>query len=302
MARKYLTTAELEEIANASDFYDDIEDEMISESEDVILEDVLDSTNNSTDTGEESDADIDQGENILAKDGTVWSKNKPKISKRLARNILAKKPGRTNYSLNFTTKAEVFKLLFSDDIIEIVIRETNNRAQSVLGENWNPVTKEELFAFIGLLLIAGCFKANHEPILELWSTKNPAFQRPIFRATMSRNRMKSLLRFLRFDDLATRPERRALDKLAPIREIHDLFASNCKKAYVPNPDVCIDEQLVPFRGRCPFRVYMKSKPDKYGIKIWTLCDSTNTYCWNLQVYTGMINNMPEKEQGNNEMI
>lgn len=157
----------------------------------------------------------------------------------------------------------------------------------------------ELYAFIGLLLIAECFKANHEPILELWSNKNPAFQRPIFRATMSRNRMKYLLRFLRFDGLATRPERRASDKLAPIREIHDIFAANCKKAYNPNPDVCVDEQLVPFRGRCPFRVYMKSKPDKYGIKVWALCDSTNTYCWNLQVYAGMTNNIPEKEQGNN---
>lgn len=298
MARKYLTTSELEQIANASDFYDDIEDEILSENEDVLLEDDSNAENSSTDTGEESDDDKNQGENILGKDGTLWNKQKPKSCRRLARNILTKMPGRTNYSSNFTTKAEAFKLFFSNEIMDIVIRETNNRAQSILGDNWNPLNKEELYAFIGLLLIAGCFKANHEPILELWSTKNPAFQRPIFRATMSRNRAKSLLRFLRFDDLATRPERRASDKLAPIREIHDLFASNCKKAYTPNPDVCIDEQLVPFRGRCPFRVYMKSKPDKYGIKIWALCDSTNTYCWNLQVYTGMTNNIPEKEQGN----
>nr|CAI5840245.1 unnamed protein product [Callosobruchus analis] len=31
---------------------------------------------------------------------------------------------------------------------------------------------------------------------------------------------------------------------------------------------------------------MKSKLDKCVIKIWALCDSSNTYCWNLQVYTG----------------
>ncbi|KAK9873454.1 hypothetical protein WA026_022685 [Henosepilachna vigintioctopunctata] len=31
-----------------------------------------------------------------------------------------------------------------------------------------------------------------------------------------------------------------------------------------------DEELVPFRGETPFRVYMKSKPDKFGLKMWTL--------------------------------
>nr|CAI5830960.1 unnamed protein product [Callosobruchus analis] len=145
-----------------------------------------------------------------------------------------------------------------------------------------------MYTFIGLLLIAGCFKANQEPILELRSTKGPA---PIFRATMSRNRTKSLLRFLRFDDLATRPERRASDKLASIREIQNLFASNCKKAYIPNPAFVTTNNL------CPFTVYMKSKPDKYGLKIWALCDSSNTYCWNLQIYAGMTINIPGKEQG-----
>lgn len=158
-----------------------------------------------TEVEEESDDTNEGNDSILARDGTLWEKNKPKSTRRLARNILNERPGRTNYSANFTTKAEAFKLFFSDEIIEIVIRETNNRARSLLGDNWNPVNKMELHAFIGLLLIAGCFKANHEPILELWSTKNPAFQRPIFRATMVRNRMKSLLRFLSFDDLANRP-------------------------------------------------------------------------------------------------
>lgn len=300
MARKYLTTPELEAIANASDFFDffDIDDENVSENENQVLEDIPsdDESSNSSDSAED---DGNTGDTLQARDGTIWSKIKPRLSRRPSRNILCEKPGRTAYGENFTTAAEAFHLFMSDEIVDVVIQETNRRAYTILGDDWKPVDKVEINAFFGLLILAGSFKANHEPILELWSTKYPSFQRPIFCATMSRNRMKSLLRFIRFDDLATRPERREVDKLAAIRYIHDTFASNCKKSYTPNAGVCIDEQLVPFRGRCPFRVYIKSKPDKYGVKVWALCDSTNSYCWNLQVYTGMTNNTPEKEQGIN---
>ncbi|CAB0033686.1 unnamed protein product, partial [Trichogramma brassicae] len=39
----------------------------------------------------------------------------------------------------------------------------------------------------------------------------------------------------------------------------------------------VDEQLLNFRGRCLFRVYMKDKPDKYGLKIISLNDSKTAY-------------------------
>lgn len=32
-------------------------------------------------------------------------------------------------------------------------------------------------------------------------------------------------------------------------------------------------QIVPYRSRCPFRVYMKSKSTKYGLKVWVLADT-----------------------------
>lgn len=32
-----------------------------------------------------------------------------------------------------------------------------------------------------------------------------------------------------------------------------------------------------FRGKCPFRQYIPSKPDKYGMKIFWACDSATAY-------------------------
>ena len=56
--------------------------------------------------------------------------------------------------------------------------------------------------------------------------------------------------------------------------------------YTSGPSITVDEQLVCFRGRCPFKQYIPSKPGKYGIKIWTICDSTCSYTLKMQVYTG----------------
>lgn len=60
----------------------------------------------------------------------------------------------------------------------------------------------------------------------------------------------------------------------------------------------VHEQLVTYRGRCPYKQYIPSKPGKYGIQIWALCDVETNYAWSLQVYTGKDRNCkPEKDQG-----
>jgi hypothetical protein len=110
------------------------------------------------------------------------------------------------------------------------------------------------------------------------------------------------MRFVRFDNFETHTERLEINTLAAFDTIFAMFVANNKRAYNPNPQLCIDEPLVGFRGRCPFQVYMRSKPDKYGIKIWALCDAKNCYAYNLQVYTGMINNQPEKGIGQTSCI
>lgn len=68
--------------------------------------------------------------------------------------------------------------------------------------------------------------------------------------------------------------------------------------YNPGPEVTVDERLVSFRGRCPFKQHIPSKPGKYGIKIWAACDTRNSYAGNMQIYTGKpIGGRPGKKQG-----
>ena len=59
----------------------------------------------------------------------------------------------------------------------------------------------------------------------------------------------------------------------------------------------VDEQLCNTRGRCSFKSYIPSKPGKYGIKIWCICDAENAYFLNGQIYTGKSGNSTEVNQG-----
>jgi len=48
-------------------------------------------------------------------------------------------------------------------------------------------------------------------------------------------------------------------------------------AYAPNEHITIDELVVVFRGKCPFCMFIKSKPGKYGFKLWVAADAKNFY-------------------------
>lgn len=58
--------------------------------------------------------------------------------------------------------------------------------------------------------------------------------------------------------------------------------------YIPGSEVTIDEQLLGFTGRCPFRMYIPNKPDKYGIKFPMMCDATSKYMIDADPYIAQI--------------
>ncbi|KAJ4431815.1 hypothetical protein ANN_20420 [Periplaneta americana] len=67
-------------------------------------------------------------------------------------------------------------------------------------------------------------------------------------------------------------------------------------------NITVDEELVTFRGMCPFRKYIPSKSGKYGIKVWAACDSTNYYVTNLQVYTGRGEDEPRESNQEKRVV
>lgn len=104
-----------------------------------------------------------------------------------------------------------------------------------------------------------------------------------------------IYRAIRFDDRQTRESRFELsqDKFEPIREIFDAVNVSFLQNYAPGTHITVDERMVGFRGRCGFRVYMKSKPDRYGMKLWVASDVETSYLLNIQPYLGKVGPFPE---------
>ena len=100
--------------------------------------------------------------------------------------------------------------------------------------------------------------------------------------TMPRAKFQTISRYITFDDIETRT--REDSKFHKMQHIFSQFQKNILNAMEPNTHTGVDETLYVFRGKCPCRQYMHSKPAKYDIKYLCLCDVDTSYLCDVQVY------------------
>lgn len=102
---------------------------------------------------------------------------------------------------------------------------------------------------------------------------------------MPRNRFQLLLQMLHFSDNSILSD----DRLQKIRPLLEKLKSTFQDPITPSENVCIDETLVPFRGRLQFLQYIKNKRHKFGMKLFKLCLEKG-YTYNFSVYCGKSKN------------
>ncbi|XP_057696551.1 piggyBac transposable element-derived protein 4-like isoform X1 [Corythoichthys intestinalis] len=223
-------------------------------------------------------------------DHTVWSSKNKKVmwhpTNEVARQYVPVQiptPGPTSYAVARIRSPETAFALFVDKkIVAKIVKMTNLQGLRTI-KNWSPLTPQELRAYIGLLILAGIYRSRHEATSSLWGAKTG---RPMFSDAMAHRRFMEINRMLRFDDKLLRPQRHHANKLSPISDLWNSWNFRLQKMFNVGRDVCVDDQLIAFTGRCSFKQYMPSKPAKYGIKIWALCDARTSYALKLKVYTG----------------
>ena len=163
--------------------------------------------------------------------------------------------------------------IFDAEMENMILEHTNTKLKVQIEAKI--LDKIELRAFFGILIYSSVFKSNHEAAQFMFATDGTG--REVFRATMSKARFLSILNCLRFDNCSDRKQRLLNDPLAAVSDMFNKFIENCRKSYSIGTHACIDEMLVPFRGRCKFKIYMPMKPAKYGIKIMSLTDARTQY-------------------------
>jgi len=269
----------------------DIEDSLSWDESDPESKELSDSYSeiSASESDSEEKQDVDSGK-ILGKDGYVWSQKPKAVRRTPMRNTVKEKPGPKGIGCQADTPLKSFELFFDDAMITEIVTWTNQKIEN-LKTNYTSkpgflynTSVTEICALIGILLFLGVTKSSKESTASIWAKDGTG--KPICIAAMSQKRFLFLVYCLRFDDSNTRAQRRADDKLAPIRNIYDKFVVPCEANYTPRTGCSIDESLYGFRGMCSLKQYIPNKPSKYGTKIYVLAHSKTFYLVSSKIYTG----------------
>ena len=211
---------------------------------------------------------------LRGKDGHRWSALPPQKTNRgrpLGRNLIRGVAG----PVGDATKAadmplSAFQVFLSDEIVDKIVLHTNEEIERKAANygtaraSEEPTNRIELKALFGLFILTAALKDGHLSVDEMFDANMSGSS---YKATMSKERFRFLIDCLRFDAKETRNSRKQNDPFAAIREVWEDVIKNCQGSFKPGANTTIDEQLLGFRGRCPFRMYIPSKPNKYGIKL-----------------------------------
>ena len=135
--------------------------------------------------------------------------------------------------------------------------------------------------FIGLVLYMGLVKLPR--ISDYWS-KCELFNIPFVKSIMPRNKFRILSRFLHFTE--NKQMKSSNDKLFKFRDIFNYFLEVWWSNYSGGEHLNIDETSIPFRGRLNIKQYNPLKPNEFGVKAFSLADSSTGYVIRWYIYAG----------------
>ena len=200
---------------------------------------------------------------------------------------------------------QFFRLLFSDEILNLLVEESNNYYRNVLiaqfGEDFKKVilskestgsypylyvtkgiNREDILAYLGIRIYMGIHK--------LPST-HQYWKRGLHQTNI--NKIMSSTYFFLLGTALHFPEKEKKDddtssiddiRVDPRHKINlylEKLALNFQRFYDLGSNITIDESLLQFKGRNSMKFYIPMKPHKYGFKIHLLCDSDTHYLYNM---------------------
>ena len=101
--------------------------------------------------------------------------------------------------------------------------------------------------------------------------------------TVIRNRFCEILQNLHFVDKRKDDK---TDKVFKIRPVTDRLNSKFSEVLLNDSEQSIDEYMVKFKSRSGMKQYIKSKPIKWGFKLWLHCSCKSDYLYQIDIYLG----------------
>ena len=180
---------------------------------------------------------------------------------------------------------EFFSKFFTQDVLQLLVEQTNLYAQQNKPREWEDTTADEIRAFLAMLIAMGIHGLPR--VRMFWST-DPLFRVQPVADIMTRQRFMKLVGNLHVNDNNKAVPRGdpAYDRLHKIRPLLTKMNANFQKQSVSSSSQSIDEAMIRFKGRSSFRQYMPMKPIKRGYKVWVRSDANTGYMYQFQIYTG----------------
>lgn len=161
---------------------------------------------------------------------------------------------------------DFFLRYIPETFFELMATETNYYAHQTGVLNFQPTSAEELKVFVGLHIMMGGLK--YPRVRMYWDT---ALRNPLFSNSMPINRFFKLRSNLHCSNNMS--DRSETDKLWKVRPIFDVVRARCISLPLEEC-ICVDEQMIPFRGQLGIKQYVKGKPCPWGIKSFMLCGAS----------------------------
>ncbi|XP_050726534.1 piggyBac transposable element-derived protein 2-like [Eriocheir sinensis] len=170
---------------------------------------------------------------------------------------------------NALQPVEYFRQFFDRELLTLICKESNRYALQCDPSKPLSLTVEELEVFLGICIYMSIVKMTSHR--RYWTSD--ANLRAVI-DYMSCARWEKIKSCIHFADNSQCPAKGTpeYDKLYKVKPL--LNHLNSKYNMIPmDKNVCVDEQMIPYKGTRGPRYYIKGKPNPWGFKVWTLADN-----------------------------
>jgi hypothetical protein len=191
---------------------------------------------------------------------------------------------------------DFFYLLFEEDMWNTLVQQTNlyftqshpdldTLSPHSRSRKWKVVTVDEMKVFMAISIAMGL--VVKQDIEQYWST-DEIDGTPFFGKYMSRDRYHLILWNLHVSDNTNEVEHGmpGFDPLNKVRPFIKMMRSTFRDVYTPSQNLSFDEGSCPWKGRLKWRVYNPSKPNKFHMKFYQVCEAETGWVSGFDIYTG----------------
>lgn len=170
----------------------------------------------------------------------------------------------------FLEPIQYFERYFNEDFYELTATFTNQYYLQTTGKIMSPpATSSDIKAFFSFNGLMGVFK--YPRIHLFW---NQLYGMQEIMATMTKNRFFQLRNNLHVvDNLAVSQDVKSSNKLWKVQPVIDTVRNQGMKIERTKGNYSLDEQMIPFSGKCIVKQYVRNKPRPVGLKNFVITDS-----------------------------